>query len=294
MLRSRGATVISAGRPHDGSDIDLPLDLADLDNLRGVVDIARPDVVYHLAAQAFVPEATKTPLATYDVNINGTARLYEAIRLDCTGDRPLVVFVSSAEVYGSRDAGDYPLHEGLTLQPATPYAASKAAGEAIALASWRTYRIPSIVTRAFNHIGPGQNARFAVPAFADQLAAIADGAPPVLLVGNLSPQRDFLDVRDVVEAYVTLAQRGRAGEIYNVCSGRPVAIQEVLRELITIAHVPVEVREDPARMRPSDVPISYGDSAKLQAATGWLPRFGLAASLRDIFADARDRHRAIR
>jgi GDP-4-dehydro-6-deoxy-D-mannose reductase len=125
-----------------------------------------------------------------------------------------------------------------------------------------------------------------VPSFARQLADIAAGAPPLLLVGNLEAQRDFLDVRDVVAAYVLLLANGRSGEVFNISSGHPVAIREVLRQLITIARVPVEIREDPERMRASDLPLLSGDSTKLRAETGWAPRFTLTESLRDIYAAA--------
>jgi GDP-4-dehydro-6-deoxy-D-mannose reductase len=286
-LRARGYEVVVAGRSADGSGVDFPLDLADFENVRGVVEAARPDVVLHLAAQAFVPAATRDPLHTYETNVLGTARLYEALRQ--SGQRPRVLFISSAEVYGARDAGAYPLRETLAPHPMTPYAASKAAGEAIALASERTYAIPSVVTRAFNHIGPGQDGQFAVPSFALQLAAIAAGAPAVLKVGNLQAQRDFLDVRDVVQAYIGLIERGQPGEIYNVCSGRAVSLQEILRRLIAIAHVALEVRDDPERLRQSDVPLSYGDPSKLHDATGWVPTHTLDESLRDVYADARER-----
>jgi GDP-4-dehydro-6-deoxy-D-mannose reductase len=292
-LRAHGAEVVTAGRAGDGGAVDIPLELSDAASVRDALEGARPDVIFHLAAQTFVPEATREPLATYDVNALGTARLYEALRELGTRPAPRVLVASSGEVYGARDAAEQPLREDLAPRPATTYAASKVASEAIALASARTYGIPTIVTRAFNHIGPGQSERFAVASFAHGLAAIAAGAKPVLGVGNLAARRDFLDVRDVVEAYVALAERGVPGEVYNVCSGSAIAIQEVLRQLIMAARVAVEVREDPARLRPSDVPLAYGDNAKLRAATGWEPRYTLAQSLRDVYADARTRVAAV-
>ena len=288
-LRAHGSDVVTAGRAGDGEADDLPLELSDAGSVRDALEHARPDVVFHLAAQTFVPEATRDPLATYDVNALGTARLFEALRQIGARPAPRVLVASSGEVYGARAAAEQPLREDLVPLPATPYAASKVASEAFALAAARTYGIPTLVTRAFNHIGPGQSERFAVASFAHGLAAIAAGAKPVLDVGNLAARRDFLDVRDVVEAYVALAERGTEGEIYNVCSGSAVAIQEVLRQLIMTARVAVEVREDPARLRPSDVPLAYGDNAKLRAATAWEPRYSLAQSLRDIYADARAR-----
>jgi len=291
-LRARGDDVVTAGRAGDGGAVDLVLEMTDDGSVRAALERAKPEVVFHLAAQAFVPEATRDPLGTYEVNALGTARLLEAVR-QLGGPAPRVVVASSGEVYGARDAAEQPLRETLAPRPLTTYAASKVASEAIALASARTYGIPVIVTRAFNHIGPGQSERFAVPAFARGLAAIAAGGKPLLEVGNLTARRDFLDVRDVVEAYIALAERGESGEIYNVCSGTPVAMQEVLRRLILLARVPVEVREDPARLRPSDVPLAYGDNAKLCAATGWAPRYALDRSLRDAYADARERLAAL-
>jgi GDP-4-dehydro-6-deoxy-D-mannose reductase len=288
-LRAQGGEVVTAGRAGDGGSVDLPLELNDAGSVRAALEQAQPEVVFHLAAQTFVPDATRDPLSTYETNALGTARLYEALRQLSARPPPRVLVASSGEVYGARDPAEQPLREDLPPRPATTYAASKVASEAIALASARTYGIPTIVTRAFNHIGPGQSERFAVASFARGLAAIAAGAKPVLEVGNLAARRDFLDVRDVVEAYVALAERGGAGEIYNVCSGTAVAIQEVLRQLIMTARVAVEVREDPARLRPSDVPLAYGDNAKLRAATSWEPRYTLAQSLRDVYADARAR-----
>jgi GDP-4-dehydro-6-deoxy-D-mannose reductase len=285
-LRARGIETLVAGRSEDG-DVDVPLDLADPADVRGAIGDARPHVVFHLAAQAFVPAATAAPLDTYDTNVMGTARVIEAVRALPASARPRVLFTSSGEVYGARDGSEMPLRESAAPAPATPYAASKAAAEAIVLASARTYGFDAIVTRAFNHIGPGQNERFVVAAFAKRLAAIAAGGAPLFLVGNLTPQRDFLDVRDVVRAYADLAERGTPGEIYNVCSGVPTRIVEVLRHLVNVARVGVEIREDPNLMRSVDVPVAYGDNSKLRDATGWKPEVPLARSLRDVYEAAR-------
>ena len=148
------------------------------------------------------------------------------------------------------------------------------------------------MTRAFNHIGPGQEERFAVAAFAAQIARVAAGDDAPVLVGDLTPSRDFLDVRDVCAAYIALLEGGgEAGEIYNVCSGRATQLREILRRLIALAGVPVEVREDPARMRPADIPVSVGDASKLRAATGWEPRIPLDHALRAVLDDALARQR---
>ncbi|MDP9111583.1 MAG: GDP-mannose 4,6-dehydratase [Candidatus Eremiobacteraeota bacterium] len=286
-LRAARHDVFEAAGP-DCSDSQHSFDLGDPASVRAILKAADADVVFHLAAQTFVPDAIRSPQATYEANVIGTARLLEGVRelRDTTKKNPRVMFASSAEVYGPHPPADFPLKESAALHPANPYAASKAAAEAIVLAEAQTYELDAIVTRAFNHIGPGQSDRFVVASFAAQLAGVVKGNASFLSVGNLSAQRDFLDVRDVVAAYVSLIEGGKSGEVYNVSSGTAVAISEVLRRLITVAHAAVEVREDPERMRPSDVPYFYGDSSKLRDATGWLPGIALDASLRDIYAAA--------
>ncbi len=285
-LAEAGYEVCACGGPGDGDY--LPIDLAQIDSLRAAFDIAQPDVVFHLAAQTFVPESVAAPLPTYDANVLGTARLLQAMRdwRERDGRNPRLMLASSAEVYGAQPPQAYPLREMLAPKPANPYAASKAAAEAVALAEARSYGLDVVVTRAFNHIGPGQSERFVVAAFAAQLAAIAAGGDAKLLVGNLDAQRDFLDVRDVVDAYVTLAREGGSAEVYNVCSGSAVAIREILGRLIAIARVPVEVRDDPARARPSDTPSFYGSTEKLRAQTAWRPRIPLERSLRETYEAA--------
>ncbi len=285
-LLGRGDEVVVAGRAEDGGAIDVALDLADPRSVHWAVVHARPDVVYHLAAQAFVPDATRAPLASYDTNILGTARVVEALR--ASDAAPRLVYVSSGEVYGAqRGAGA--VDETTLPEPATIYAASKLAGEAVVLASVRSFGIRALVTRAFNHVGPGQSDRFVVPAFAKRLASIAAGGPSRFPVGNLGPQRDFLDVRDVVRAYADLARDGSDGETYNVSSGAATTVAEVLRVLVEIAGVAIDVVEDPALVRPIDVPVMRGANAKLRAATGWYPKIALADSLRAVYAEARAR-----
>lgn len=282
--------MLAAGGPSD-QDVALRVDLSDDASLRDALERARPDVVFHLAAQSFVPESLRDPQETYSTNAIGTARLFAQVRdyARRAGAIPRLFFASSAEVYGTRDPSELPLQESLAPQPRNPYAASKAAAEAILLGEMRALGGDVVIARAFNHIGPGQDPRFAVASFAAGLARIAAGAEPVLNVGDLGAERDVLDVRDVVQAYVALAQRGQGGEVYNVCGGRAIAMRELLRELIGIARVPVEVRADPARMRPSEIAISFGSNEKLVERTGWSPRISLAQSLRDIYQDAHNK-----
>ncbi len=285
-LRREGAEILACGGPRDASEGYRPIDLADAQSLRDVLDSFRPTVIFHLAAQTFVPESLRSPAETYEINVMGTVRLAEAVRAYAGGPRPRILFTSSAEVYGRREADEFPLRETLDLRPATPYGASKAAAEAILLAHARGFDLDVVVARAFNHIGPGQDERFVVSSLAAQLARVASGEAPHLLVGNLGAARDFLDVRDVVAAYVALATDGERGEVYNVCSGKAVAIRDVLRELIAIARVPVEVREDPLRFRSAEIPLYVGDPQKLRERTGWQPGIPLVRSLRDVYAAA--------
>jgi GDP-4-dehydro-6-deoxy-D-mannose reductase len=286
-LDAAGHEAIALGGPHDASPT-IVVNLLDAAAVRTAVDDAAPDAIVHLAGQAFVPQSIADPLGTLAVNAGGTAHVLEAARAyrDRTHQPLRVLVVSSAEVYGIQRPERMPLDETAVVRPGNAYAASKLAAEAYALTWHRSYGLDCVVARPFNHIGPGQDPRFVVPSFARQLADIAAGAPPLLLVGNLEAQRDFLDVRDVVAAYVLLLANGRSGEVFNISSGHPVAIREVLRQLITIARVPVEIREDPERMRASDLPLLSGDSTKLRAETGWAPRFTLTESLRDIYAAA--------
>ncbi len=288
-LASGGWDVLPCGGPGEGGAF-VPLDLADEDAVAAVLDLARPDVVFHLAARTFVPDALANPMATYETNAMGTVRLAHGIVAYAGRSRcamPRLLFTSSAEVYGARVPSDYPLVESLAPRPANPYAASKAAAEALLAGVANAGGLDVVIARSFNHIGPGQSERFAIAGFAAQLARLSRGSGNrELFVGNLSAERDFLDVRDVVAAYLALARDGSSGEIYNVCSGVPTPIRDMLRTLILTAHVPVEVREDPSRMRTSDVPVAFGDNRKLRDATGWSPQISLERSLRDVYAAA--------
>jgi GDP-4-dehydro-6-deoxy-D-mannose reductase len=283
-LRRENADVIACGGPNDGADY-VKIDLRDVESLQSAVTTARPDVVFHLAAQSFVPAAMQAPSATYDVNVLGTVRLAEVVRA-CAGS-PRLIFTSSAEVYGPREPQEYPLDEMLRRRPVNPYGASKAGAELALLADAHSFGLDVVIARGFNQIGPGQNERFVVPSLASQLARIAGGAEPQMYVGNLGAARDFLDVRDAVEAYLSLVRRGEGAQIYNVCTGRAVTVRDVLRELILIARVPVEVREDPARLRAGETMLSVGNPKKIRDATGWQAQIPLKRSLEDIYEHAR-------
>lgn len=262
-----------------------PGDVRDPAALDALVAEVRPARVFHLAAQASVAASLEDPAGTFEVNALGTLRLLDALRRHAPAARTLLV--SSAEVYGPRGGR---LAEDLAPAPANPYAASKAAAEQVAGAFARAYGLAVVVARPFNHTGPGQTARFAPGAFARQIAMIeASRQAPVIRVGNLGARRDFLDVRDVVRAYMLLAERGEAGKAYNVCRGEAVAIRAILDGLLAHAKVGIDVEADPALMRPADVPELVGEPAALRAATGWAPEYALDVTLRDLLADWRGR-----
>jgi GDP-4-dehydro-6-deoxy-D-mannose reductase len=240
---------------------------------------ARPERVYHLAGQASVGESLRDPLATWEVNATGTLRLAEAL-----GGGVRLLFVSSAEVYGVVPAAEQPIGESRRPRPTNPYAASKAAAEMAVLEAAHTHGTHTVIARSFNHTGPGQDARFALAAFAGQLAAIRAGeAPPVLSVGNLQARRDYLDVRDVARAYVTLLDEGVPGGVYNVATGQAHSMAELVDTMVELSGTGARVEVDPARVRPLDVPLLSGDPSALHAL-GWAPEIPLRRTLADLLA----------
>lgn len=263
--------------------------LMDLASLKKAVSLARPDVIYHLAGQAYPAKSWEDPAFTLAINTGGTANLLEAA---VHYGRPRVVVITSAEIYGMVTPDELPLTEASLPQPRHPYGVSKWAAGKLVDIYWKRYQLPAVEARPFNHIGPHQALGFVATDFASQLAAIKLGKkPPLISVGNLGAQRDFTDVRDVVEAYQVLAESGKPGEAYIICSGKPVSIQFLLDTLIELAGVNVEIEYDQARMRPSDTPSLYGSYEKIKQDTGWAPRFDLRQSLSDALADWMDRIR---
>lgn len=261
----------------------LSLDLTSGASVEEAVRRARPDAAIHLAAQSSVGGSFRDPLGTWEVNATGTLRLLRALG---AGRRVLVA--GSSEVYGAAPPEEQPLREEAPLRPASPYAASKAAAEAVALQMVRAGESHAIVTRSFNHTGPGQDARFALPSFARQLAEVAAGrGEPALRVGNLSPRRDFLDVRDVARAYLVLLDRGEAGGVYNVCSGEAHALRELVETMVALSGTEARIEVDPARVRPVDLPLLVGDASRLRAL-GWAPEIPLRRTLEDLLAAERE------
>ncbi|MDQ2799998.1 MAG: GDP-mannose 4,6-dehydratase [Armatimonadota bacterium] len=240
-------------------------------DVRALVADAQPNHLYHLAGAA--SGAADDREMVFAANVTGTQCVMAAIREEAPLCRSL--FVSTGYVYGPCDP-NHPAREDAAPHPSGIYAESKQAGEPSARAAG------AIVARAFNHTGPGQTEAFAVPAFARQIARVERGLqPPQIEVGNLDARRDFLDVRDVVRAYRLLLEHGILGETYNVCSGKSWAMRDILSSLLDLSPTSIEIVSNPGRMRPSDLPVSVGDSAKLEALTGWGAQIPFEQTLRD-------------
>jgi GDP-4-dehydro-6-deoxy-D-mannose reductase len=258
--------------------LDKEPDILDAGALRSTLEEFRPDWIIHLAAQSHVPSSWSDPLTTLKVNAGGTANVLKA--LDDTGFTGRLLYVSSADIYGAVPEEELPLTEHTPPAPRNPYASSKVAGEELCRQWARTRPLDVVIARPFNHTGAGQRPDFALPAFAQKVAAIKLGhEEPRILTGDLDVTRDFLDVRDVVAAYLALLAMGRSGETYNVCSGREVHLGEALHMLVELAGVQAEIATDPERLRPAEQRRMCGDHSRLTAATGWLPRIALRDTL---------------
>lgn len=254
-------------------------DLTDAEQVRTAIADARPDLIFHLAAQSSVAASWKDPVRTLAINAGGTISLLEAVRAE--GISPRIVLIGSGEQYGLVRPEDNPISEDCLPRPANPYAVSKVAQDLYGWQYFVAYKLPILRVRAFNHFGPRQSEAFVLSSFARQIARIEAGlAEPVLRVGNLSARRDFLPVEDVVRAYVAIAERGHDGEAYNVGSGQARSIQDMLSRLLAFAHAPIAVETDSALLRPVDVPLLVADTTRLRRDTGWEPVLPLDDALR--------------
>jgi len=266
----------------DVVSIDVEYDVADAEQMVQAFSGARPDVVYHLAAKTHVGSSWDDPTEVLRVNVLGTASVLAAARR--VVPEALTIVVSSAEVYGVVTPEELPLSESSPVQPASPYAASKAAAEMVALQAFRGFNQRVLVVRPFNHVGPGQAPTFFVPALASRLLSARAEQRTSVPVGELSTRRDFTDVRDVVRAYRLLATNGAAGEIYNVASGVDRSMQDVADQLRSIISEDITLDVDPSLLRPVDVPVLRGDASKLLRVTGWRPEIDFSQTLTDVVA----------
>lgn len=235
---------------------------------------SKPNIIFHLAAQSSPFRSWQDPIGTFNTNVNGTINLLESVR-KLKIDPVIFIACSSAE-YGFVNTHEVPIKETRTLRPLSPYGVSKTAQEFLGIQYFENYKMKNVMGRFFNQIGPRQDPSYAVNSFCKQVAEAEKGLRKALIkVGNLSTRRDFLDVRDGVKAIWALAQRGKHGEVYHVCSGKAPTISEVLELIISRSKVKVKVVIDKKLLRPSDEPILLGDNTKIKKDTGWAPKFSL-------------------
>jgi GDP-4-dehydro-6-deoxy-D-mannose reductase len=263
-------------------------DMADPCQMRTLIEVVKPDRIFHLAAQSFVPTSWSAPAETFRVNTLGEIHLFEAVR--AAHIDPLIHIAGSSEEYGLVHPHEVPIKESNPFRPLSPYAVSKVAQELLACQYHHSYGLKTVVTRGFNHTGPRHGPVLSCSSFARQIAEIeAELAPPVLYVGDLTTKRDWVDVRDVVRGYWLALEKGMPGEVYNIGSGITRTIQSMLDMLLSLTSVSIEVRQDPARLRPSDVPILWADDSKFRAQTGWEPQIPFAQTMCDLLDYWRER-----
>jgi len=266
-------------------------DLRDLSSVQNLLELSKPDFIVHLAAQSYVAVSWHTPAETLNTNSISQVNLLEAIRTR-RDPPPRFLVIGSSEEYGLVYDDELPITETNPLRPLSPYAVSKVTQDLMGYQYFKSYGLPIVRTRAFNHEGPRRGDVFVTSNFARQIAEIEAGRrEPVLLVGNLRARRDYTDVRDIVRGYWRLLEDGEGGEVYNLCSGRAWAIQDILGFLLAQATVRPVVKEDPTRLRPSDVPVLIGNAAKVRKAVGWEPQIPFEQTLTDLLQFWRQRVR---
>ena len=259
----------------------LECDLRDATNTFEIIAKVKPDWIFHLAAQSFVPTSWVAPTESLTTNVLAQVNIFEAVRR--LGLKTRIQLACSSEEYGMVYPDEVPIKETNPLRPLSPYAVSKVAQDMLGYQYWMSWKVDSVRTRGFNHEGPRRGPVFVASDFAKQIADIEMGKKaPVLHVGNLEAKRDFTDVRDMVRAYVLALEKCEPGEVYNICSGKAWTIQALLDHLLGLTKVKIDVKEDPARLRPSDVPILLGDNSKFVKATGWQPTIPFEQTLADM------------
>jgi len=266
----------------------IEADLKDMVSLRAALAESKPDRIFHLAAQSFVPTSWTCPAETFAINAIGEINLFETVRaLDLT---PKIQVAGSSEEYGQVFSNEIPMKETNPLRPLSPYAVSKIAQDMLAFQYYKSYGLRTVRTRGFNHTGPRRGDVFVTSSFAKQIAEIEKKKrPPVIYVGNLEAKRDFTDVRDMVRAYWMAAERGIEGEVYNIGRGQAFSMQEVLDLLMSLSRAKMEVKVDPARLRPSDVPVLLADATKFISLTGWQPMIPFKQTILDLLNYWRER-----
>jgi len=266
-----------------------PCDLIDDDeaDLAALLARKKPEAIYHLAAQANPQKSVDDPRGTWALNLGGALNLLEAAKAANLDPKPRIILVGSGVSYGNPAPEHMPVSESCPLRPNNPYSASKAAADLLGIQHYLAHGTQTVMARPFNHSGPRQSSTYVLGGLARQVAEVEAGIKPRVEVGNLDIVRDFTDVRDVVRGYRLLAEKGRAGEIYNLGYGRGTKLSDALEILRSLAKVPITVFVDPARVRPVDQPLLVADPSKLQGETGWTPQFTIEQTLADMLDEWR-------
>lgn len=264
-------------------------DLRDAASTTQLIKKVKPDMIFHLAAQSYVPMSWTAPSETLTTNITAQVNIFEAVRsLGLTDCR--IQLACSSEEYGLVFPSETPIKESNPLRPLSPYGVSKVAQDLLGYQYFMSYGLNIIRTRAFNHTGPRRGDVFVTSNFAKQIVEIEKGKrKPVICVGNLDAVRDWTDVRDVVRGYYMILENGKPGDVYNICSGRGYKIKEMLNILLQLADCDIKIIQDPSRLRPSDVELLIGDPTKVRKATGWKPAIPFKKTMKDLLDFWRER-----
>jgi len=262
-------------------------DLTDAHAVKSVIEKVKPDRIFHLAAQSYVHASWIEPMQTLDNNIRSEVNIFEAVR-SIEGYNPLIQIAGSSEEYGN--AAKMPITEDTPLLPVSPYGVSKVAQDLLGYQYYRSYGMKIIRTRAFNHTGRRRSEVFVCSSFAKQIAELEKKeGEKIIYVGNLEAERDFTDVRDMVRAYWLALEFGVPGEVYNICSEKSYPIKNILNKLRSLSKTKITVKNDPERMRPSDLQVLLGDCKKFREKTGWVPQYTISETLKEILDYWRER-----
>lgn len=284
-LESNGYKVVKCSWPElDGY---LSMDILNKDKVREVLSAEKPDVIFHLAGQSNVPISWREPVMTMETNGVGFINILDVVRE--INPKIRIVAIGSSDEYGNLQELGSNVTEDIPVKPMTPYAASKVAQENIGLIYNRAYKMNICMVRSFNHGAAHQIRGFMMTDFASGIAEIENGKRDVLKVGNLESSRDFTHAKDAVRAYRLIAEKGHAGEVYNVGSGNPYTAQQILDKMLALSECEIKVEQDPARMRPSDTPVVRCNHDKLTAHTGWVPELTMDDIIHDVLNDWRAR-----
>lgn len=260
----------------------IGMELSDKQSVENTIKESKPDYLFHLAAQSFVPASWERPEETIIDNVVGTIKIFEMLRKNNLNPKTLIV--GSSEEYGLVYPNEIPIKETNPLRPLNPYGVSRLAQDKLAFQYYKVHNLNIIISRVFNHTGPRRRPEFVTSNFAKQIVEIELGIKkPEIEVGNLESIRDFTDVRDIVKAYILAVEKCVPGEVYNICSGKGYKVSDVLKILLDISkNDDIVIKQDKNKMRVGDNPILIGDNTKFCKQTGWHPEIPFEQTLKDL------------